>query len=107
MKSLLRRNLQLYLRHREQRMTITGLLWANRRMYALLATAFGLFAAFLYYAVGAFAAWYIGVAFATLLARDIGFYRRSVMLWPVLEQVFDWDRIEQLAASAEPKTAGQ
>ena len=107
MTPLLRRNLRLYLRHRGQRMTITSLLWANRRMYALLATAFGLFAVFLYYAIGPFAAWYIGVAFATLLARDIGFYRRSAMLWPVLEQVFDWERVEQLAASAEPDTARQ
>ena len=88
-------------------MTITGLLWANRRTYALLAVAFGVFAAFLYYAIGPFAAWYIGVAFATLVVRDIGFYRRSAMLWPILEQVFNWDRVEQLAASAEPSTSGQ
>ena len=101
MTSVQRRNLQLYLRFRGQRMTIAGLLWANRRIYALLVLVFGAFATFLYLAIGSFAAAYVGVAFAVVILRDIGFYRRSAALWPVLEQVLDWSRVEEFVTSPE------
>ena len=101
MTSLQRRNLQLYLRFRGQRMSIARLLWANRFIYALLVLVFGAFAAFLYFAIGPYAAGYVGVAFAVLILRDIGFYRRSVALWPLLEQVLDWGRVEALVTSSE------
>ena len=67
MTSLQRRNLQLYLRFRGQRMSIARLLWANRFIYTLLVFVFGAFAAFLYFAIGPFAAGYVGVAFAVLI----------------------------------------
>lgn len=79
-------------------MTLVGLLWTNRFIYLLLLLIFGVFAVFLYFAIGPAAASYVGVAFAVLVLRDIGFYRRSVMLWTALQQVLDWTRIEQLAA---------
>ena len=89
-------------------MTIIGLLWANRLIYLLLLVLFGAFAAFLYFAFGRWMASYVAVAFAVLVLRDIGFYRRSAMLWPTLEQVLDWDRVEKLAVVPEaPKASAQ
>lgn len=33
------------------------------------------------------------------LLRDIGVRRRSVVVWPLLDAVIDWDRVERLAES--------
>ena len=96
MTPLQRRNFQLYVQYRGRRMTIAGLLWANRHIYLLLFLVFGAFAAAIDFALGPSAAKSVGVAFAVLVLRDIGFYRRSVMLWPALEQVLDWSLVERM-----------
>ena len=78
-------------------MTVGGLLWANRLIYLLLLVLFGAFAVILYFALGWVAASYVAVSFAVLILRDLGYYRRSAILWPALEQVLDWNRVEELA----------
>ena len=106
MTSIQRRNLEIYLRFREQPMTVSGLIWANRRIYyALLLPAYTAFGALVYAAYDLTGAAYVGVAFAVLILRDISFYRRSVAVWPMLREVFDWDKIEKLAASHEDSKA--
>jgi hypothetical protein len=107
MTRLQQRNLKLWLRFRGQRLTILGLIWANRRMYLLLILAFGTLAALAYIYFGALGAWFLLVAFAAVFVRDIGFYRRSVAIWPIFQQVFDWNKVEELASSDAPPTSNQ
>ena len=82
-------------------MTVARLLRLNVRSYALVLLLFGAFAMFLYCAFGLFAAAYIGVAYAVMILRDIGYLRRTVALWPLTVQVLEWSRIEELAASPD------
>lgn len=99
------RQLQAYLKHRERPMTVAGLFWMNRRIYLLLVILFG-FAAGLFYSVGGWwLAGYVLVALACTLLRDLGYYRRSARIWPVVRDVLDWQKIEGLVAadSAEKK----
>lgn len=101
MTRLQQRNLRIYLQYRERPMTIAGLVWANRRIYILLLVLFGTVGGLFYNAFGAAIAGYVGVAFVAIILRDIGYFRRSARIWPVLQQVLDWQKVEQLAASDE------
>lgn len=105
MTRLQRRNLQVYLHFRERRMTILALLWANRRIYAIMLLCFGGLAAFAYSAFGTTGAAFVAVAFFSTFVRDIGFYRRSAAIWPVLQQVLDWNKIEQFTSPNESGNA--
>jgi len=40
----------------------------------------------------------IGVGIG-VLSRDLGLFRRFVQVWPVLSQVFNWQKIDELLAS--------
>ncbi len=82
-------------------MTIASLLRASLRSYALVLVIFGVFAAFLYFAIGLFAAAYVGVAYAVMILRDIGYFRRIVALWPITEQILDWRRVEEFATATD------
>ena len=98
------RNLQVYLQYRERPMTVVGLFWANRRIYLLLVIIFGV-AAGLFYSVGGWwLAGYALVALACTLLRDLGYYRRSARIWPVVKDVLDWQKIEALVSA---DTAGK
>jgi hypothetical protein len=105
MTPLQRRNVKLWLKFREQPMSIPGLIWANRRMYALLVFLFAGIAAVVYAVSGALAASFLGVALLAVFARDIGFYRRSIAIWPVLQRALDWEKVEELARSDETPNA--
>lgn len=96
MTRLQRRNLQLYLRFRDKQMTVAQLIWCNRRIYLLLLLVFAIVAALFYAAAGTLGASFAGVALAVMVLRDIGYYRRSVAIWPALQRVLDWTKVEQL-----------
>ena len=85
-------------------MTIAGLIWASRRVYLLLFLLFGALAGLLYLFVAPVAATYVALALVVAILRDVGYFRRSAKLWPVLEQVLDWKRIEQLAGHTDGKS---
>jgi len=105
MTPLQRRNLQLYLRFREHSPTVSALLWANRRNYLILLSALGGLGGFFYLAVGGVSASFFAVAFVISVLRDIGHYRRSIDIWPVLRQVLDWNKIDQLAQARVRRNA--
>ena len=84
-------------------MTIAGLVWASRRVYLLLFLLFSALAGLLYIFVAPGAATYVGLALVVAILRDVGYFQRSAKFWPVLEQVLDWDHIEQLAGQADVK----
>jgi|GEM_PF-1871853 len=93
-----RLNLRVYLHFRDRPMTISGLFWASRRTYLLLTLFFGLAAALFYWLLGEIAAGFMLTAYAVLILRDIGHCRRSVQVWPMVREVLDWSKVEQLAA---------
>ena len=98
MNPLQHRSLQLYLYFRERPMTVAALLWANRRVYLIMGLFFGGLGSFVYSQFGSEGAVLVAVAFVTVVLRDIGYWRRSVKIWPVLKQVLDWNKVEQLAS---------
>ena len=98
MKAIQRRNVEIWLQFREKPMSIPGLVWANRRMYALLIGLFAAIGAFFYVLAGPLAACFLGVALLAVLVRDIGFYRRSAAIWPLMQTVMDWNKVEALLA---------
>lgn len=97
------RNLQIYLKYRERSMTVAGLFWANRRIYLLLTFFFGGAAALFYLAGGWQIASYGLVAFVCVILRDIGYYRRSARVWPVIKEVLDWPKVEAFVSAETEK----
>ena len=95
------RHLRVYLQYRERPMTVLGLFRANLRIYLYLLSFFGVIGALFYSASGWKIVSYLGVALATMIARDIGYFRRAAKIWPTLQQVLDWEKVEQLASSGE------
>lgn len=93
------RNLQVYLQYRERPMTVAGLFWANRWIYFLSLPLFGAATALFYFAGGWRMAGYAPVAFLCILARDVGYYRRSARIWPVVKEVMDWQKVEALTSA--------
>jgi hypothetical protein len=55
-----------------------------------------------YSCYGVITAAFVGGAFAVMVLRDIGWYRRTVANWPVLQQVIDWSKVEQLSSLDKP-----
>jgi len=94
--SIQRRNLIIYQRYRDVPMTIGGLCWASRQVYALMLILFGVAAALFYFAFGVLGAAFAGVAFVTVLLRDIGYFRRSAQTWPAIRKVIDWEKVAAL-----------
>lgn len=93
------RNLQVYLKYRERPMTISGLFWANRRIYLLLLMLFGVATGLFYIAGGWRMASYALVAEFCILLRDVGYFRRSARMWPVMKEVLDWQKVERLVST--------
>lgn len=42
----------------------------------------------------------IGLGAGAIL-RDVGWFRKSLRLWPLQKEIFNWPRVKQLAAEAE------
>jgi hypothetical protein len=80
---------------------MTRLQLRNLRIYLLFVLCFAAFGAFLYHQFGPPVAGYVAVAFVSIVLRDIGYFRRSVRIWPILQQVLNWPKIEQLVSSKE------
>lgn len=83
-------------------MTVFALLWANRRIYTILLLVFAGLAVFAYPAFGTLGPSFLAVALFSIVLRDIGYFRRTVAIWPVLQQVLDWNKIEQFTSPNEP-----
>lgn len=90
------RNLKFYLKFRDKPMSIGLLLRQNARIYGILLLLFAVLAAFVYSVFGLMPSLLIVTAFAVMVLRDIGFYRRTVQLWPCLNRVLDWGKVEEL-----------
>ena len=65
-------------------------------MYAWLIVLSIAIGAVFYSLYGELAAYLLGVALLSALVRDIGFFRRSVASWPLMQSVMDWKKVEDL-----------
>ncbi len=96
MTPLQRRNLNIYSQFRGKKMTVLGLLRANARIYAILVFAFIAFGIYCYWFFGIVGASLVGVSGFTVMLRDIGYFRRSAKFWPVLDDLIDWQKADEL-----------
>ena len=93
--------LQAYRAFRSEPPSLGGLVRRSRRAYALLFVLAGAAIALaLVLALGAVAAFAAGIL-TGVVARDLGWFRRSVQIWPALSRVIDWARLDALLASDE------
>ena len=53
-----------------------------------------------YYAAGPTGAAFFAGMLLAASARDIGYCRRSVAVWPVIPEVLDWEKVEWLASES-------
>jgi len=87
-------------------MTVANLIWSNRRAYAFLLFIFSAGVALLY-ALDPGAAKLAGFAFAGILLRDVGYFRRTVQNWPVIKEAMDWNKVTELLRTDAPPNAEQ
>jgi hypothetical protein len=100
MKSLTRvqrRQIAAYLHFRGKPMSILGLFWFNRRIHATLLLVGVLSALVAYWLNDFFLLMFVAVAYPTIFLRDAGHYWRSKRVWPVVQEVLAWDKLQQLA----------
>ena len=97
------RNLRLYLELRDKPMSIGLLFRRNARIYGILLLLFTALAAFVYILYGLVPSLFVVTAFAVMVLRDIGFYRRNVQLWPCLNRVLDWSKVEEFVSAQAQK----
>ena len=90
------RSLRLYLEFRDKPMSIGLLLRFNAKMYGFLFLLFAATAAFVYTVYGLVPSLFVVTAFSVMVLRDIGFYRRTVQVWPCMRGVLDWGKVEEL-----------
>ena len=95
-----RKQVALYLHFKDRPMSIGALFWFNRRLYAFLVLAGLLSAALAYWLNDFVLLTIVAVAYGTMLLRDVGYYWRSQSIWPVLQQVLAWEKLQQLATSS-------
>lgn len=92
-----KRQLAVYLKLRDQPLSVLGLVWFNRRAYAAffaIALVSGIIA---YWGFCGLGAAFVGVAYGAMFFRDLGYYRRAKHTWPVLCEVLAWDKVQQLS----------
>ena len=90
------RNLKIYLQFREKKMSVMSLLWANRQahfIYFIIMLLVGVTVGFKFGSPGA---WLIAAVTFAVFLRDIGYYRRSVVIWPMLQRIIDWELVESM-----------
>lgn len=93
MDSAANRITRLYNKYRTRDMTILSLFADNAINYVILCGVF-ISAYILYVFLAPSIANYLIVAFAAIIIRDYGYYRRTVRVWPFLKSVIDWSKIE-------------
>ena len=91
-----RRNLVLFEQYRNRPATIWGLLWFSRKVYLLMSLYFGILMGGAYWMLGEYAAGAVGIGYFSMILRDIGYFRRTAMVWPVLREVIDYEKVSEL-----------
>lgn len=76
-------------------------MWANRLEYVKMAVIFCIFGVVAHHMVHSLGVPLLAVVFCVVCLRDLGYYRANVKVWPLLRQVLDWDKVEEMAAAAE------
>ena len=94
-----RRNLELYAHYRSTTPSVWRLFRLNLRRYLVFGALL-----ILLYALGPvggtdFLAWLASGMLLGLLLRDLATFRRFVHIWPALEAVLDWERVERLLSA--------
>ena len=95
-----KRQIALYLHFRNRPMSVNALFWFNRGIYAITLTAGVASAAAAYWLHDSWLLTVVVVAYGAMLLRDVGYYWRSKSVWPVLQDVLAWDKLQQLNAGS-------
>jgi hypothetical protein len=95
------RAFKAYVRFQEQPMSVRSLLRANAKAHGIMFLLFVPLGLLAYAVTGWVLPAFVGTAFFVALARDIGHYRRTVLIWPALRQVLDWNEMEAMIAEFE------
>jgi hypothetical protein len=90
------RSLRLYLSFKDKPMSVWLLLRYNAKLYGFLFLLFTAAAAIIYALYGLVPSLFVVMAFSMLVLRDIGLYRRTAQIWPCLNGVLDWGKVEEL-----------
>ena len=91
-----RSQLRCYEHFRNRDMSVIGLFWFNRTIYALLLALAALTYLLALKTFGSQIALLVVVWFVSLVSRDVGFYVRSRQVWPIHSKLLDWPEIERL-----------
>jgi hypothetical protein len=96
-----------YLRYRETDPTVDAIFARGAKGYLLLTVVFAFIAGFSWLVIGhGFSMAVVGMFLGTIL-RDMGHFRNTVHVWPVLRRVLDWPAIERLASGVRDDAQAQ
>ena len=102
---LQRSHLEFSRRYRNEPLTLGALLLAMKFRYLVGALYFGASAVLTYAIWGVIPPTLLAVSFVTMLLRDFGVFLRTVRVWPVQQQVINWEIVDQLLAADDAANA--
>ena len=79
-------------------MSVLGLIRFNWHIFLIvIAVGAATVGAMLYFQQESYA-WLFGVAYTTILLRDLGQFHRWSQTWPLTRELIDWAKVERLAS---------
>lgn len=95
-----KRQLMFYTYFRDREMSVFSLFFFNWRLYAFLLVMCAISVAAMLYLRVPLYAWAFGLTYLVIVLRDAGAFRRSCRTWPLVREVLDWSKVDQLAQSS-------
>ncbi|MCE9554056.1 MAG: hypothetical protein K8T91_11865 [Planctomycetes bacterium] len=98
-----RRVLEFYLKHREQQPSWRGMLWRWLRLWSVALLGYGMAIGGAYFLIPKVWPWddalphFVAIFLCALamggMFRDITYLRQTTHIWPVLQDILDWDKV--------------
>jgi hypothetical protein len=89
-----------YNRNSSSRETVINY-WQMRARFLRQLVLSAFFVLICYLEFGTLGATFVATAFTAVFLRDFGYLRRNAKVWPVFNDVLDWNKIEQLTRSGD------
>jgi len=94
--NLQNRNLELYAKYRNDRPCLRNLIAFNRARYYPIFVIMAIGVIFLVLPDFHIFGIIIISMTAGVLIRDLGFFRHTVLIWPLVQEIIDWNKVDQL-----------
>ncbi|AHX16414.1 hypothetical protein CH75_17435 [Dyella jiangningensis] len=92
-----KRQLELYVHFRDRDMSVLALFLFNWRLYVFILVIGGLSVAAMIHLRSPLFAWAFALGYLLIVLRDTGGFLRTSRAWPMVREVLDWSKVDELS----------